>query len=539
MLSRGLESGEAIPQSTLALFHVAVPGESELALVEEIGAVAYARVIGDDGPYLLVGAPPEQVWPQSLTATLLDLDVSGATYLIAYAVGQMQPDWSALGEPLLADSRHALLRTDPNGARSLSEAGLSVRAVTLDPKPLRPAVSSESIDPVAEPDPWVQEMISQVDSATVYSYTADLSGGWAVDLGGDPYTITTRHTDSGEPIHQATLYAGEHLAGLGLQVEYHQWDDATNPNVIGELPGLTEPEEIFIIGAHLDDRPSPPDPAPGADDNASGSVAVLLAADILTQFEWGCTLRFALWTGEEQGLLGSNAYAQRAYQGGEQIAGYLNLDMIAYNSGRSPEIDLHADPLLPDTLTVAQVFSDVVEVYNLNLLPEIVPDGMGSSDHESFWDYGFTSILVIEDLSDFNPHYHTSTDLLQHLDLAYFTDAVKGSIGTFVHVSDCLIRDGIGYVDGHVWDASVGNPIPEATVSSIGASGSVVDSQTDSSGYFSQTLSSGIYTVTVQSVDYFSKTVSDVAITMGQVTRLDVSLAPWLRIYLPLLMVSS
>ena len=71
---------------------------------------------------------------------------------------------------------------------------------------------------------------------------------------------------------------------------------------------------------------------PGADDNASGSVATLLAADILSQYQWGCTLRFAFWTGEEQGLLGSYAYAQQAYQSGENILGYLNLDMIAWNT---------------------------------------------------------------------------------------------------------------------------------------------------------------------------------------------------------------
>jgi hypothetical protein len=74
---------------------------------------------------------------------------------------------------------------------------------------------------------------------------------------------------------------------LGLDVEYHVWNAATNPNVIGEIPGLDNPDDIFIIGAHIDDVTG----TPGADDNASGSVATLLAADILSQYDWGCTLR--------------------------------------------------------------------------------------------------------------------------------------------------------------------------------------------------------------------------------------------------------
>ena len=83
--------------------------------------------------------------------------------------------------------------------------------------------------------------------------------------------------------------------------------------------------------------------APGADDNGSGSVGTLIAADILSQYQWSCTLRFAFWTGEEQGLLGSAAYATRAKNQGQNIKGYLNMDMIAYNSGAPNEINLFAN----------------------------------------------------------------------------------------------------------------------------------------------------------------------------------------------------
>ncbi len=77
--------------------------------------------------------------------------------------------------------------------------------------------------------------------------------------GSPPYTIATRHTDSGTPIQKATQYVGEHLAGLGLPVEYHRGGMQTRPpNVIGQITGEATPSQIFLIGAHLDDMPQYP-----------------------------------------------------------------------------------------------------------------------------------------------------------------------------------------------------------------------------------------------------------------------------------------
>ena len=170
-------------------------------------------------------------------------------------------------------------------------------------------------------------------------------------MDGSWYTIPSRYTYSGTPIQKATSFVGQHMAGLGMDVEYHQWSSSTNPNVIGEIPGSTNPDDIYIIGAHLDDVQG----IPGADDNASGSVATLLAADILSQYQWGCTLRFAFWTGEEQGLLGSHYYAQRAYNKDENILGYLNLDMIAWNTVGSDS--LHHSGILHQLATYPAISS--------------------------------------------------------------------------------------------------------------------------------------------------------------------------------------
>ncbi len=431
-----------------ALVHVALADAGSLARFESTGLPAYAHLDGAAGAYLLAGADPaglKALAEASLPARVLDADTTGATYYLVYpAPGRPRPRWSDYGCLLLDDGRQALVRAEPPAAERLAEAGARLRLLTLDPKPLRPAPAA-AIPTAIQPDPLVQAMMDQVSATVVYSYTGGLSGEWPVLVGGAPYTITTRHTDSGVPVQKATQYVGERLAARGLNVEYHTWRTGKPPNVIGERPGLTHPENIYIICAHLDDMPSAP-PAPGADDNASGAVAVLIAADILTQYQWGCTLRFAFWTGEEQGLQGSAAYAQRCYNRGENILGVINLDMIAWNTpASSPDMDLHAKSSIPATLALAQLFADVIDAYDLNLIPEIIANGTGASDQASFWSYGYTAILGIEDYypgyHDFNPRYHTANDRLQYLDMAYYTDFVKAALATFVHLSGCLITN--------------------------------------------------------------------------------------------------
>jgi Zn-dependent M28 family amino/carboxypeptidase len=147
-----------------------------------------------------------------------------------------------------------------------------------------------------------------------------------------------------------------------------------------------------------------------------------------------------VWTGEEQGLLGSRVYARRAHTNGESIEGYLNLDMIAWNTvGSSPVINLYYSTSVPGTQAMAQQFADVVDTYDLNLIP-ILGTGLNGSDHSSFWQYGYKSILGIEDNDgDWNPYYHSSQDTPANTDLAYFTEFVKASVADYAHLADCLI----------------------------------------------------------------------------------------------------
>lgn len=318
-------------------------------------------------------------------------------------------------------------------------------------KPTR-AFSTMVDSPFAQdfvPYSLVASLTAQVDADEVYTYTGQLSGEWPIIVGEQSYLITTRHTDSGIPIEKATQYVYECMVRLGLDVSYQPWssDPYSGRNVIGELPGELYPDEVVLVTAHLDDMP-PVGIAPGADDNASGSTAVLVSAEILSGYRFARTLRFVFFTGEEQGLLGSKAYADQLAAANQDVVAVYNMDMIAWDMIAGPTLRLHtrrtSDSGYAADLAIAGVFTNVVQSYGLSahLTPIIAADGIPYSDHASFWAVGYPGILAIEDdVDDFNTHYHTSNDKLSDLNMDYYVSYVRASVGTAAHLAQPLAPD--------------------------------------------------------------------------------------------------
>ncbi len=293
----------------------------------------------------------------------------------------------------------------------------------------------------AASDPVIAEMMGQVQTEPLIHYVSQLSGVAPALVGGMPTTFLTRETTSGEPIQKATQFAYEFLQAQGLTVRYQNWSNCgiSNRNVVGEQVGTQTPEEIVLVTAHLDSTSEAHGAnAPGADDNASGAAGVMMAAQIMADYRFERTLRFALFTGEEQGLCGSEVYAATAAAAHEKIVAVYNLDMIAWDSaGTVPLLRLHTrrptSAGYAADVIIANTFVNVVANYGLSgsLSPALIPDGESASDHASFWDVGFPAILAIEDDGDdFNPYYHSSGDTVARINAAYFTNFVKASVGT-------------------------------------------------------------------------------------------------------------
>ncbi|WP_332810955.1 M28 family peptidase [Sphingomonas sp.] len=108
-------------------------------------------------------------------------------------------------------------------------------------------------------------------------------------------------------------------------------------NVLAVQRGTTDPRRVVIIAGHIDSRVSDvmnaTSDAPGANDDGSGSAAVIEAARVLSRHKFPATIVYALLSGEEQGLLGGKLLADHARAQGWQVMAMLNNDIIGNSCG--------------------------------------------------------------------------------------------------------------------------------------------------------------------------------------------------------------
>jgi len=415
--------------------------------------------------------------------------------------------------------------------------GLSVVLVTLIGVTADPGASSGATP--SGRDPYVDGLIGQITTQTLMHDLAGLSGRRPVTVAGSPYTISTRNTQRAEAVSMTTRYAYEQLASCGLRTAYHGYTFFGQPrrNVVAEKPGRLAPEEIYLLTAHIDDLPRGPI-APGADDNGSGSVAVMRAGCLLAGEHFAHTIRFVLFTGEEQGLRGSDAYAADCSARGETIAGVINLDMIGYSTGE-PVFDVYArsgdDPGASGSRQLAAIFSETVAAYDLNLIPRrlVMSDGIIElSDQWSFLQEGYPAILVIEDVQgDFNPYYHTTSDTVDVVNASYMADLSRAAVAAIVGLGERLPS---GVLSGRLRTADSGAPAGVTVTAEEPAYRGLFTATTSAGGTYSATLPVGSYTLTVRSGDpRYTTVVTRAVILTDTVTRLDVRLPEGEPLYLP------
>ncbi len=296
---------------------------------------------------------------------------------------------------------------------------------------------------------YVAQMLAHVQATNLLSALRALTGETPVHAGGSYGPIATRNTYATNSLDRALDHATARLRAAGYEVTAQEWSDTdwydqpiASRNLVAERAGTSAPDEIVILCAHIDSEPSGP-LAPGADDNGSGSVAVLAAARAMRDFQFERTLRFVLFTGEEQGLLGSIAYANKVVADGDNVIGVVNLDMIAYDGNDDGHLNLNvrlpSNPGHADDMELVAAFTNAVALYGLSdrLVPIVYANGTGYSDHDPFWQVGYPAIHGIEDWEngDATPHYHKITDTIDTLNLPYFEAYAQASVATAAHLA--------------------------------------------------------------------------------------------------------
>jgi carboxypeptidase Q len=170
-------------------------------------------------------------------------------------------------------------------------------------------------------------------------------------------------------------------------------------NTVAEIRGSEKPDEVVILGAHLDSW----DLGTGSTDNGTGSMAVLEAARTLAKLNLKPkrTIRFVLFTGEEEGLVGSAKYADAHRDGLEKISGVLVHDT---GTGRVLTLGLHDN--YQDREIVDEVLAPLKE---LKLLEPTMRRTFGT-DHASFNEVGVPGFFVVQDSAEYNQTHHSQSD---------------------------------------------------------------------------------------------------------------------------------
>jgi hypothetical protein len=267
----------------------------------------------------------------------------------------------------------------------------------------------------------VDSLAEMIDLDSLYSYVTRME---------DFYTRFTP-TDSN---HRARDWLVDKFQSFGyndIDLQYflaeREWMEVYDEpawNVVCYKEGTEQPNQLIVIGGHYDSYSSNSYtyPAPGADDNASGTAAVLELARIFHDLDFRKSLMFVAFGAEEQGLDGARFMAGEMADEGVDIEMMLNFDVISYEDDEIPEFRLTR--VMNEQYV--QVFADAAGRVN-DLIPHI-GSGPLSSDDAAFHENGFQSVALYE--YTFHPDMHTAWDISGSIDFEYMRKIIQlGAVG--------------------------------------------------------------------------------------------------------------
>ncbi|MBI5217823.1 MAG: M20/M25/M40 family metallo-hydrolase [Bacteroidia bacterium] len=233
--------------------------------------------------------------------------------------------------------------------------------------------------------------------------------------------IKNKYISLGYPNAVVDSFLQEYSFGGG------QVDSIWQYNVIATVTGSDNPDIIYVIGGHFDsvDWSNPGGPAPGADDNASGTAAAIEVARVFKKkgYHPKSTILFTAYGGEELGLWGSAYYAAKLKQEAKNIRMMINNDMIANSTSGTWILDFQ-------NYTGSEWVTRLAKNICLNhssIIPFDVNENSAGSDSYSFFENGYSTIFFIE--NEFSPYYHSANDLLINCNKNFCAEVVKISCG--------------------------------------------------------------------------------------------------------------
>jgi carboxypeptidase Q len=214
-------------------------------------------------------------------------------------------------------------------------------------------------------------------------------------------------------------------------------NDLTSFNIVGEIPGTDKADEVVMVGAHFDSWHT----GTGATDNAAGSAVMIEAMRILkaTGLRMRRTVRIGLWTGEEEGLIGSREYVTAHFADRSDMklkpeharfAGYFNVDN---GTGAIRGVYLQGNE------AVAPIFKAWMEPFKNLGMNTLTIRNTGGTDHQSFDAVGLPGFQFIQDAIEYNARTHHSN--MDVVDRIQAPDMMKNAVIVASFVYDTANRD--------------------------------------------------------------------------------------------------
>ena len=260
----------------------------------------------------------------------------------------------------------------------------------------------------------VKAVTSQVEVGRIYQYEKSL------------FDFDSKHiTMPGNA--KAIDYLAATYRNFGYEPDV-QWFNSTTAlggktaNVLAVLRGTENPELVYVVSSHFDSRAE----GPGADDNTSGTAALLEAARVMAKHPQPATIVFASFTAEESGLVGSREYVRRAVGDSIKLVGALNNDMLGWtNDHRLDNTIRYSNPGIRDIQHAAAAQFSAMITYDALYYKSTD----AAAYYEAYGDIvgGIGSYPVLG-----NPHYHMPHDILEVENHQLIAEASKTTVATLM-----------------------------------------------------------------------------------------------------------
>ena len=313
------------------------------------------------------------------------------------------------GRVLWENSRLRLVRMPERDARTAKAAGFPIVQVPLVPHPL-PAPRAPLTLSSYSADTTIARIVSLVSQDSLARTIQDLE-----DLG-------TRYSYYLK-CESAAFYLRGRLTDLGYTTRldtYYLQDPTTRAfNVEATLDGQVVPESIIVACGHFDSyNGDNQNAAPGANDDGTGTAAVIELARVLKQAQFRWSVKFLCFSGEEQWMKGSYHWVDStAVPQGLKIAGAYNLDMFGFTPSDTNLLYVTRNAA---SLPLAVLAESANAWYDIGLHVVNFLDEDCAGDNTPFWQHGYRAVFACEDSewgiwNGSDPHYHTDHDTFGNL----------------------------------------------------------------------------------------------------------------------------